>query len=233
MFISQSGLFSDWVRLRPTYDLCWKMHYITLGLVACFWMILYWSLCLLFCLFADRAAAAAAASVRWGLLPRPQALQGGGGLWGVGVRQLRGHPPRPRPGLGVVHQCSSHPAGPVCPVEGRQPHRLDRGAHLLRGLLHRPETVWGEAKPRPLQCVDSDTQNLSFCFCLCASLLPEVCQKHVAAIRGFIFVPAEGSRNCMFLPEAANTGLTLMQIWIFVVEFWLQLIQPPLPESRR
>lgn len=195
------------------YSLCCKEHYVTLLLVACFWIFsLFPSVCWL---FVDCAAVALCASVWWGLLPRPQALQGGRRLRGVGVRQLRGHPPRARPGLGVVHQCGAHAAGPECPVEGGQPHRLDRGAHLLRGLLHSPETVWGETKPRPLQCVDSSTWNLSFCFVCVPHFYPKLMKNTQPTWKVFFFVPAGGSWNLVFLPKAANRGLTLMWIWIF------------------
>lgn len=108
------------------------------------------------------AAAAVCLSVRWRMLPDPQALQGGGGLWGAGVSQLRGCPPRACPGLGIGHQCSAHPAGPVCPLEGRQSHRLDRGAYLLRRVFHSSETVWGETQPRPLQWVNSSSSTHLF-----------------------------------------------------------------------
>lgn len=162
-------------------------------------------LCLFFFFFVCAAVSAAAAlcvSVWWGLLPRPQALQSGGGLRGVGVSQLRGHPSRPRPGLGVIHQCSAHPAGPVCPVEGRQSHRLDRRAHLLRGLLHSPETVWGEAKPRPLQCVafniSTAKKNLSFCF-FCVLHFCRSCVQNTQSLQSiFFFVLAAGSWNLVF-----------------------------------
>lgn len=185
-------------------------------------------LCLffLFVCAATSAAAALCVSVWWGLLPRPQALQSGGGLWGVGVSQLRGHPSRPRPGLGVIHQCSAHPAGPVRPVEGRQSHRLDRRAHLLRGLLHSPETVWGEAKPRPLQCVVFNIYlflNLSFCF-FCVLHFCRSCVQNTQSPQRFFFVLAAGSWNLVFgCKHKAKFDVDLDILWRFCCSSLLHL----------
>lgn len=99
--------------------------------------------------------AAVCFSVRWRLLPHPQAPPGRGGLRGAGVGQLRSRSPGSGPRLGVGHRRRLHSAGPVGPVEGGQPHRLDRGAHLLRGVFHGSPAVWGEAQPGPLQWVNS------------------------------------------------------------------------------
>lgn len=40
-------------------------------------------------------------------------------------------------------------------MDGEQSHRLDRGAYLLRRVLHSSQAVWGEAQPGVVQWVTS------------------------------------------------------------------------------